>query len=363
MDLEKKLEQRRSFLRRLYQATDGHRFTFRDASDIGTSLGLTPAEIENVTDYLTGQGLVKRQTLGGVINITPEGVQEVERAMAEEKQAPLAPRIPAPVIAEVAQAFDTEYTHTQIDNLFMRADAPGDPPGGSKLRKVGDWLRLIDADPEADALGILGRLLEEFMDRQPPSQGWGMSEDHVKRWHDRRSRVKDALAARGLSYQIGGKIIGGTGLLAPSRSLADLIRKRDLPAISTEFDRAYAKVLTDPAGAVTAACAILEATCHTYIADEGLTPPTDKSLHLLWKVVQGHLGLAPTAQLEDDLKKMVGGLASIVDGIGAFRTHAGDAHGRGPDAKPIEPRHARLAVHSAHTVVTFVLETWAARPK
>jgi Abortive infection C-terminus len=92
-----------------------------------------------------------------------------------------------------------------------------------------------------------------------------------------------------------------------------------------------------------------------------LTPPADKSLHPLWKVVQGHLGITPTAQLDDDLKRVLGGLASIVDGVGAFRTHAGDAHGRGPEAPAIEPRHARLVVSAAHTIVTFILETWEAK--
>ena len=362
MDLEKKQDQRRRFLRGLYEATNGNRLAFVNAGEIGASLGLTPAETENVLAYLGGEGLVKRATLGGVANITQEGIQEAERAMVAEKPQPVASRIPAPVIAEVAQAFQSEYTHAQIDNLFMRAEAPGDPPEGSKLVKVTEWLRQINTNPEVDALGILGRLLEEFLERQPPS-GLLMSAQAQKEWVEARTRVREALTARGLTYQIGGRIIGGAGLLAPSKSLADLIRERNVPAISREFDRAYEKVLTDPAGAVTAACAILEATCHTYIADERLTPPTDKSLHPLWKVIQGHLGLAPTAQLEDDLRKILGGLASIVDGVGAFRTHAGDAHGRGPEARPIEARHARLAVHAAHTVVTFVLETWKARPK
>jgi hypothetical protein len=259
------------------------------------------------------------------------------------------------VIAEISRAFDAEYTHAQIDNLFTAADAPGEPPGGSKLVKVNAWLRLIDANPNLDALAVLGRLLEEFMEVQPRPY---MSDEAKTEWGERRTRVHAALAARGLSYQIGGKIIGGAGLLMPSKTLAQIIRDRDLTAIGNEFDRAYADITIDPAGAVTAACSILEATCLTYIAEEGLTLPADKSLGPLWRVVQGHLGIAPTAVLDDDLKRILGGLASIVAGVGAFRTHAGDAHGRGPDAPSIEPRHARLAVHAAHTVVTFILETW-----
>ena len=55
---------------------------------------------------------------------------------------------------------------------------------------------------------------------------------------------------------------------------------------------------------------------------------------------------------------ILGGLSSIVDGVGALRTHAGSAHGRGKKGYEIQPRHARLAVYAAHTLVLFALETW-----
>jgi hypothetical protein len=359
MDLERAQEQRRHFLRMLYEETGGRRFTFAAATDIRDKLGLADDEFTATTDYLVGRGWMKWETLDWKASITPAGVEEVEQAMAAESRQPPVPRIPAPVIAEIARAFDAEYTHAQIDNLFMRAGAPGEPPAGSKLRKVAEWLRLIDTDPNLDALDVLGRLLEEFMEVQPPR----LSDEAKKDWEDRHTRVQAALTARGLSYHVGGKILGGTGLLAASKTLAEIIRSRDLIAIGREFADAEDAVLSNPDRAVTASCSILESTCHTYIAAENLTPPSDKSLHSLWKVVQRHLRIAPTAELEEDLKRVLGGLASIVDGVGAFRTHAGDAHGRGPDAKPIEARHARLAVHAAHTVVTFILETWDARRK
>jgi hypothetical protein len=358
-DLEKKQDQRRRFLRMLYDQTGGRRFTFVLATDLRTKLALNEEELTATTDYLVGRGWMKWETLDGKVSITPLGVGEVERALAAEVPAPT-PRIPAPVVAEIAQAFESEYTHAQIDNLFMRAGAVGEAPGGSKLVKVAAWLRQTDADQSVDAVGVLGRLLEDFMEKLPPSH---LSDEALKAWHERRERVRAALASRSMSYQIGGRIIGGTGLSAPSKTLSDFIRTRDLTTIEKEFERAAEKIVSDPEGAVTAACAILEATCHTYIAEEKLTPPADKSLHPLWKVVQGHLGIAPTALFDEDLRRILGGLASIVDGVGSFRTHAGDAHGRGPGAPPVEPRHARLAVSAAHTVVTFILETWETRRK
>jgi hypothetical protein len=61
---------------------------------------------------------------------------------------------------------------------------------------------------------------------------------------------------------------------------------------------------------------------------------------------------------DNDLRKILTGLNSIVDGIGALRTHAGSAHGRGVMKYKIQPRHARLAVHAAHTLTVFLLESW-----
>ena len=55
---------------------------------------------------------------------------------------------------------------------------------------------------------------------------------------------------------------------------------------------------------------------------------------------------------------MLSGILSVVDGIGAFRTHASSAHGEGRKLYKLKPRHARLAIHSAHTLALFVLETW-----
>ena len=52
-------------------------------------------------------------------------------------------------------------------------------------------------------------------------------------------------------------------------------------------------------------------------------------------------------------------MLSIVGGIGAFSERM-LAQRIGKDAKVynLKPRHARFAIHSAHTLALFVLETW-----
>jgi hypothetical protein len=91
--------------------------------------------------------------------------------------------------------------------------------------------------------------------------------------------------------------------------------------------------------------------------------PDKQSIKPLWTVVQKDLGFDPKDQSDQDVLRVLSGLASIVDGTGAFRTHAGSAHGGGAYRYRVHPRHARLVVNAAHTLATFVIETWDAKAK
>lgn len=267
-----------------------------------------------------------------------------------------APQIPNPVAIVIGSVLGAYYfSHRAIEMLFLEKGAPGDPPEGNCGDKSTAWLKRASADPQVDALSVLGGVLEEFMEVDA-YRSLGSHEELEKQ----RRRVHDILSRHRLSYQPGGNILGAK-TLAPTRSLEAILRGRDLGALDVEFQRALENVEKDPPTAVTSACAIIEAMCKVYIEDEELEMPNEQTVKPLWKVVQKHLGLDPAQIADDDLKRILSGLASIVDGLGAFRTHVGSAHGRGRTVYKPKPRHARLAVHSAHSLVGFVLETWEAR--
>jgi hypothetical protein len=150
-------------------------------------------------------------------------------------------------------------------------------------------------------------------------------------------------------------------LAGPSRTLEEFIRDRDLAAIDSEFSRALTNVESSPREAVSAASNILESICKEYIEAEGLDMPSKQDLQPIWNVVRKDLGFDPSTIEDQDLQKVLSGLISVVDGIVALRTHASSAHGAGKKSYRLEPRHARFAVHSAHTVALFVLESWDKR--
>lgn len=147
-------------------------------------------------------------------------------------------------------------------------------------------------------------------------------------------------------------------LALPSRSLEKLIKDKDVQSIEAEFDRALKNIDAEPREAVSASCNILESIFKVYILDEKLPLPKKQDIQSIWKIVRDDLGFETSRVEDDDLKKIISGLLSIVGGIGAFRTHASSAHGQGRNPYRIKPRHARLAVHSAHTLSMFVLESW-----
>jgi len=262
--------------------------------------------------------------------------------------------IPPSIIGTASPILADAYTHAELNALFMFAGFPGDAPAGNKIEKCRNWLRRANAEG-ADPLSMFGALIAEFMDAE--NTAWGTSSDGV----DARDRIRTMLGSEGLSYSRGGHIHGAS-LSAPSRSLAERIKTDGIPAIEIEYERAYKAIETDPGAAVTAACAILESVCKCYLDTEGQSLLGKQVLGTLWPHVAKLLGLSPKDVADDDLKRILQGLYSIGDGVAALRTHAGSAHGHAPARSyKLAPRYARLAVHAAHTMALFVLETWEER--
>lgn len=259
-------------------------------------------------------------------------------------------RLPSQLIAAVADVVADAETHGSMDRLFMYAGAPGDTPTGSKPVKAVQWLRQVNVAEEVDPLAVLGQIIEAYMEADLDDSAWGVE------FRARKEKLEQALARAELQYHRGGVVTASLG--TPSRSLEELIRGRELAAVDEEFDRALRTVESNPKEAISAACNILESLCKTYIEDECLELPSKQDLRQVWDVVRKHLGFDPSSIEDRDLKEIVSGLIGVVNGIAALRTHASSAHGAGRRRYRIEARHARLAVHSAHTVVAFVLESW-----
>lgn len=267
-------------------------------------------------------------------------------------------RIPNPVISVVAAVIaEHYYNHKDLNSLFIGAGAPGDAPEGNCVNKCEQWLKRCNVDPAVDAFEVLGQVLENFMELPHRSA----AQDAVSAEHQRRrDRVHEILEQYGYSYQNGGTVLGaGSG--PASKSLRKLLSENNLPGVEKEFQRALSAVESDPAAGVTAACALLEALFKIYLEDNRQDLPAKQNIGDLFKAVRSHMRIDTSHVADDDLKRILSGLISVVDGIGSLRTHTGSAHGHGRKSYRIEPRHARLTINSAHSLAVFVIETWSQR--
>lgn len=264
------------------------------------------------------------------------------------------PAIPAALLAVVAEISSRRETHASLNNLFTYAGAPGEPPDGSKPTKALAWLRSTNKENSVAPNSVLGKIIETYMEE---------SLDPKNSWNDQkledRTRILKSLGDCQLQYVKGGKVVGSLG--TPSRTLEEFIQERDTSSIDQEFSRALINVESSPREAVSAASNILESICKVYISEEGLDMPAKQDLKPVWTIVRKHLGFDPSVVEDQDLQQVLSGMIAVVEGLGALRTHASSAHGAGKKSYKLEPRHARLAIHAAHTVALFILESWRSK--
>jgi hypothetical protein len=187
---------------------------------------------------------------------------------------------------------------------------------------------------------------------------------------DRLQAVVDYLNARlaydGLELQrVGQRVRLGT----PGRSssvvdaLVNVASVIDFDTVNRDLERALASADSDPEDAVTSACSVVESVCRSVLIELGLPLPAKKDVQGLYQAVREPLGLTPdktgvSDDIANDVRTILGGLNSVVNGVGALRTHGGDAHGRERGYRRIDPPIARLAIYSASAVSLFLVETW-----
>jgi len=159
------------------------------------------------------------------------------------------------------------------------------------------------------------------------------------------------------------KVVTMATNMVAANALQEKVKALDLTSVHADFERALNEAERDPADAITSACSTVESVCKCVLDEMGRPYPANKDIKGLVGEVAKHLNRSPgrddlPKEWEQDIRQILSGLFSVVGGIGALRTHAGDAHGKGKKHIPVDPRIARLAIHAASTVSLFYIETW-----
>jgi len=144
-------------------------------------------------------------------------------------------------------------------------------------------------------------------------------------------------------------------------SVNSILSVVDSGHVKLAWNKALSRKSDDPEGAITSARELLETICKHILHDAGESDLDVHDLPKLYKLASTELNLAPDQHGERVFKQILGGCASVVQGLGTLRSRFGDAHGKGPLAKRPTDRHAALAVNLAGAMALFLIQTWEVR--
>lgn len=116
---------------------------------------------------------------------------------------------------------------------------------------------------------------------------------------------------------------------------------------------------SNPTEAIGKAKELIESCCKTILDEFGIKYKTTDDLSDLSKKTFKQLNLLPediddALPLSQTLKQILGSLRGISSGLAELRNAYGTGHGKSDNYKGLAPRHSKLAVGCAITLVTFL---------
>lgn len=247
----------------------------------------------------------------------------------------------------------------KIEQFFLDCGLDMRVGSSSRVPATTDFIRSTASHWDGKGDEHLTRLIEKVCD--PREYLTEPDKAAAVREHLNRALVPDGLAV----VVVNGKAII-TERQASSTIVEPFIKKvatLDFDTVQIEIARALLNLEDDPEDAVTAACSLIEAVCRSILIELKLPLPPKRNIDGLIRAVQEPLGLSPgrsdfPTEIENDIRQTFGGLTSVAKGVGALRTHAGDAHGREKGFRRIDARIARLSLNAASSIALFLIETW-----
>lgn len=253
--------------------------------------------------------------------------------------------------------FRVEY-HGQLEDLFGDANLEVvDRETKSISTRTRETLRRANDNPSEHE--SLKRLIEHVVDPRR-YQSYPERNEITVEWLNRAIRL-DGFELRMRNGQW--RLCSSSTDAPVTGQLDQAIGPLDFDSTSENFARALDQAEQDPEDAITAACSMVESVCKCILDELDEPYPGRQDIKSLVRCVGKKLHLDPARddlpkECADDIRQILGGLQSVAGGIGALRTHTGDAHGRGKKHVKVDARIARLAIHAASTISLFFIETW-----
>lgn len=124
------------------------------------------------------------------------------------------------------------------------------------------------------------------------------------------------------------------------------------------WEKALERKESDPEGAITSARTLIESVLKHILDDQAILYNESADLPVLYKEVAKSLNLAPELHNEGIFKQILGGVSSVITGLGALRNKLGDAHGKSKTNVKPSVRHSELAVNLAGSMAMFLFRTY-----
>ena len=159
--------------------------------------------------------------------------------------------------------------------------------------------------------------------------------------------------------------------IAPTPGLSavrEVLAGTDPGYVAQQVTRMETAVNTDPGLAIGTAKELIETCCRTILRERGVQCPEAAEITNLVKLTAKELALTPDdisekAKAAEVIKRLLSNLGTIAQGVAELRNLYGTGHGKVAGAKGLDPRHAKLAVGAAATLVVFLVETHNSRTK
>lgn len=178
---------------------------------------------------------------------------------------------------------------------------------------------------------------------------------------DEAQRLNNFLLRDGYRYE-GGAIQATGGVLSPLAQAKSVAFAFDANYMIAQIARIESSIESDPDLAIGSAKELVETCCKTILDDRGQTPPSSVDLPKLVKLVMKELKLLPddipdTAKGAETIRRLLSNLSSVAQGLAEIRNLYGTGHGKYGRTSSVKPRHAKLVVGAATTLVVFLYET------
>jgi len=153
------------------------------------------------------------------------------------------------------------------------------------------------------------------------------------------------------------------GTSAPLLQTAEVLKdKFSSEYLSSQIDLMIGMQASNPTEAIGKAKELIESCCKTILDDHKITWDKNWDVGKLAGETVKYLKLMPkdipdTAPAAEEMKALLGNLRAIATNLAALRNPYGSGHGKSASYKGLEERHAKLAVGSSITLVSFLWDT------